>query len=146
MTDVGFYHLTATPFERALPRLLEKVLGAGARAVVLAGSNARIESLDTALWVYDPESFLPHGTAGAGNPANQPVYLTAREENPNGAAILVLIDGIEAEFLSTFERRFDGTDEAAVAAARERWNARKAAGDALTYWKQAPDGRWEKEA
>ena len=147
MTDVGFYHLTATPLERALPKLLEKVLESGARAVVLAGSEPRIESLDTALWVYDPGSFLPHGTAGAGDPADQPVFLTTREENPNGAAILVLVDGIEPAFLNSFDRCldvFDGTDEAAVAAARKRWSARKSAGDAVTYWKQAPDGRWEK--
>jgi DNA polymerase-3 subunit chi len=149
VTDVGFYHLTATPLERALPKLLEKVLESGARAVVLAGSEPRIESLDTALWVYDPDSFLPHGTAGAGNPADQPVFLTTREENPNGAAILVLVDGIEPAFVNSFDRCldvFDGTDEAAVAAARERWSARKSAGDAVTYWKQASDGRWEKGA
>ena len=149
MTGVGFYHLTATPLERALPKLLEKVLESGARAVVLAGSEPRIESLDTALWVYDPDSFLPHGTAGAGNPADQPVFLTTREENPNGAAILVLVDGIAPAFVNSFDRCldvFDGTDEAAVAAARERWSARKSAGDAVTYWKQASDGRWEKGA
>lgn len=147
MTDVGFYHLTATPLERALPRLLEKVLDSGARALVLAASEPRIESLDTALWVYDPGSFLPHGTAGAGKPENQPVFLTIREENPNGAAILVLVDGVEPAFLASFDRCldiFDGTDEAAVAAARERWSNRKAAGDSVTYWKQSPDGRWER--
>ena len=147
VTDVGFYHLIATPLERALPKLLEKVLESGARAVVLAASKPRIESLDTALWVYNPDSFLPHGTAGAGVSADQPVFLSTCEENPNGADILVLVDGVEPDFLSTFARCldvFDGTDEVAVAAARERWSARKAAGDDVTYWKQAADGRWEK--
>ena len=30
MTEIGFYHLTRTPLERALPRILEKVLASGA--------------------------------------------------------------------------------------------------------------------
>ena len=40
---------------------------------------------------------------------------------------------------------FDGTDEAAVASARERWSAAKAAGHALTYWQQGARG-WEKKS
>ena len=39
---------------------------------------------------------------------------------------------------------FDGGDDTAVAAARERWKAYKAAGHDLTYWQQTDDGRWEK--
>jgi DNA polymerase-3 subunit chi len=149
MSDISFYHLTATPLERALPRLLEKVLDSGARAVVLGASEPRIESLDTAFWVYDPDSFLPHGTAGAGKPEDQPIYLTTLEENPNDATILVLVDGVDPAFVNSFSRCldiFDGTDEAAVAAARERWSARKSARHTVTYWKQAANGRWEKAA
>ena len=52
MTEVGFYHLTATPLERVLPKLLEKVLESGLRAVILAGSQARIDDLDTK-WAGD---------------------------------------------------------------------------------------------
>ena len=40
---------------------------------------------------------------------------------------------------------FDGNDEAAVAAARERWKAARAGGHALTYWQQGARG-WEKKA
>jgi DNA polymerase-3 subunit chi len=40
---------------------------------------------------------------------------------------------------------FDGGDEVAVAAARERWRAAKAAGHDLAYWQQGPRG-WEKKA
>ena len=37
MTEIGFYHLTQSPLERALPRLLEKAHASGARVVVMAG-------------------------------------------------------------------------------------------------------------
>lgn len=149
MTEIGFYHLRTTPLEKALPRLLEKVLEGGHRALVMAGSAERVAWLDSTLWTYDPASFLPHGTERDGRPERQPIYLTAKAENPNGADVLVLVDGVEPDQLSGFTRcldLFDGADAAAVEAARRRWKARAAEGHALTYWQQADGGRWEKKA
>jgi len=40
---------------------------------------------------------------------------------------------------------FDGGDDAALAAARARWKAAKAAGHELAYWQQGARG-WEKKA
>ncbi len=54
MTEVGFYHLLTTPLEKALPGLLVKALDGGMRAVVLAGSDERVEALCAALWTFDP--------------------------------------------------------------------------------------------
>ena len=119
MTEIGFYHLTRTPLERALPKLLEKVLGAGKRAVVRVGSDERVAFLNGALWTYDSASFLPHGTAKEGEALDQPIWLTADEENPNGAQILVLTDGAEAADVDAFERcleMFDGREQQAVEA------------------------------
>ncbi len=85
MTDIGFYHLTGMPLERALPKLLERVLRSGKRAVVMAGSEERVESLNAMLWTYRQDSFLPHGSARDANPEAQPVWLTAKDENPINA-------------------------------------------------------------
>ena len=148
MTEIGFYHLTSTPLEKALPRLLEKVVEGGHRAVVMAGSAERVASLDATLWTYDPASFLPHGSAKDGKAERQPIYLTTMAENPNGADVLVLVDGVEPADVGAFARcldMFDGGDEAAVEAARARWKARKAAGHAVTYYQQSDSGRWEKK-
>ena len=41
---------------------------------------------------------------------------------------------------------FDGRDEAAVQAARERWRDYRDAGYPLTYWQQSEMGGWEKKA
>ena len=149
MPAIGFYHLQRSPLESALPRLLGKALEAGMRAVVMAGSIERVKALDAALWTFDQGSFLPHGTAAEGNAGEQPVYLTADEENPNGATLLALTDGVEPGFIDGFERcldLFDGNDEAAVAAARGRWKRLKDAGHELTYWQQTPEGGWEQKA
>lgn len=149
MTEIGFYHLTRSPLAVALPRLLERVLAAGKRAVVRAGSAERVEFLNTALWTYDPASFLPHGTAREGEAADQPIWLTAGDDNPNGAQVLILADGAEAGDPESYERcleMFDGNDPAAVEAARGRWRVYKEAGHVLTYWQQGERGGWEKKA
>jgi DNA polymerase-3 subunit chi len=148
VTEIGFYHLLATPVERALPRLLELGLKAGFRIVVLAGSPERVEHLDAVLWSYDDASFLPHGSRRDGRPERQPVWLSDSDENPNRADMLVLTDGAVSSRLAEYRRcldLFDGNDETALAAARERWRRAKDAGHALTYWRQTASGWAKKE-
>ena len=146
MAEIGFYHLTSTPLERALPKLLERARAQGHPIVVRACSAERVAQLDAILWTYDEASFLPHGSARDGNPAAQPIWLTEGQENPNRATMLVLVDGPEAGDLSAFARcadLFDGEDPAAVEAARLRWRRAREAGHELTYWRQTASG-WER--
>lgn len=144
-TRVAFYHLTRTTPEVALPDLLGRTLAAGARAVVLCGSADRVTAVDRALWAAASPDWLPHGSARTGHAALQPIWITDHPECPNGARYLFLLDGMEAE-PAAWERvfdLFDGGNEQAVAAARQRWTAAKAAGCALTYWRQTESG-WSK--
>lgn len=148
MADVAFYHLTRKPLETALPELLEKVVERGMRAVVRAGDEDRVRGLSELLWTYRKDSFLPHGWAEDGNGERQPVWLTTAEDNPAGATVLLLVDGVAASDLDGYDRcldLFDGRDEDAVAAARDRWRAARAGGHGVTYWKQGERG-WEKGA
>ncbi len=145
---VDFYHLQASPLERALPLLLEKALQAGQRAVVMAASQDRVDALSSLLWTYTAESWLPHGAAKDGFAADQPIWLTTTEENPNGARLLVLTDGMAAARPDAFDRcldLFDGENETALAAARERWKTAKVAGHELHYWQQTETG-WREQA
>jgi DNA polymerase-3 subunit chi len=148
VTDISFYHLERQSLDQVLPKLLERVIDAGLRAVVLAGSEERVERLNGLLWTYDEGSFLPHGARSDGNLADQPIYLTTEEENPNAATVLAVIDGVQPAHIEAFDRcleLFNGKDEAEVAAARERWQKYKAAGHAVTYWQQSGQGKWEKK-
>ncbi len=127
--------------------MLGRTLKAGHRAVVLLGSAARVAELDAALWACADPDWLPHGTAATGDADLQPIWLTEADEAPNGARYAFLMDGVQSDALAGFERvfdLFDGRDEAAVAAARLRWSAAKAAGHGLTYWQQGVRG-WEKK-
>jgi DNA polymerase III subunit chi len=147
MTEIRFYHLTRKTLEQALPELLEKTLERGWRAVVMAGSLERVEALTQHLWLYRADSFLPHGNAKDGEGEQQPVWLSVEDERPNGAEILFLTDGALTTRAGEYARVceiFDGNDESAVAAARERWKTYKAEGHDLSYWQQGERG-WTRE-
>ena len=149
MTEFLFYHLEHQPLERVLPSLVEKTLERGWRAVIQAGSEERLEALDTLLWTYKDDSFLPHGTKKDGHAELQPIYLTTGGDNPNGATVRFLVDGAVAADLAGYARLvtlFDGRDPQAVEQARAEWKRAKAAGCAVTYWQQGESGRWEQKA
>jgi DNA polymerase-3 subunit chi len=153
MAEIRFYHLTSSTLDRALPAILQKALAGGQRAVVVAGSPERAKALDLQLWTYEERSFLPHGLAPASGEdefaAEQPIWLTTKVENPNGAGLLVLIDGQTVDQLDDWKlvcEIFDGNDDDAVTAARARWKTLKAQNHELAYWRQTPSGGWEKAA
>lgn len=149
MTAIAFYHLEQSSLEQALPKLLEKTISLGKRALVLAGSDQRVESLAQVLWTYDAASWLPHGSKKDGNPDDQPIWISTEAKALNGASFLFMTDGVDCDELQGFERcfdLFDGHDEAAVLAARGRWKKLKEAGHDLAYWQQDADGRWSQKA
>ncbi len=101
------------------------------------------------LWTYRDDGFLPHGTVKDGHATEQPVWLTADDDNPNDAQVRFLADGADMPDYAGYQRvvlLFDGNDAEAVERARELWKAAKAAGHDATYWQQSERGRWEKKA
>ena len=149
MTDISFYHLERSPLEAALPKLLEKTLEAKKRALVLAGTDARVEGLAEVLWAYDQNAWLPHGTVKDGFPDQQPIWISKSDDNINEATYLFLTDGAETITVPDYERcfeLFDGNDPDAVSEARLRWKAYKEEGHTLAYWQQTPSGGWAKKS
>ncbi|MCA0424905.1 MAG: DNA polymerase III subunit chi [Proteobacteria bacterium] len=149
MSEVWFYHLQTKPLEATLPTLVARSRERGWNVVIRAGSDERMAVLDDLLWTYDEESFLAHGTASEPQPETQPVLLTTRDEAPNGAQILFLVDGAGLPAEWPFERvvmMFDGNDMDAVDGARTAWKTVKGKGHAVTYWQQDDNGRWVKKA
>ena len=152
MSETLFYHLERRALEDVLPGLVEKSLGRGWRAVIKAESADRADALDTLLWTFN-DGFLPHAQAGDGEAARQPVLITTEEGIANGAAILFVVGGAAppdwtseaAKALTRIVLLFDGHDPSAVQTAREAWKAAKAAGHDVTYWKESPTGKWEKQ-
>ncbi|MBQ0817577.1 MAG: DNA polymerase III subunit chi [Hyphomicrobiaceae bacterium] len=148
-TEVFFYHLENRSLEQVLPTLLERSIERGWRAVVQASSKERVEALNTALWTFREDSFLPHGDSSDGTAAAQPIFLTDEEDNPNDASVRFLVDGATLEDAASYARVvhvFDGHDEDAVTRARSAWADAKDKGYGVSYWQQDGDGRWQKKA
>ena len=118
MTEILFYHLQRQPLERVLPTLLEKSIERGWRVVVQAASEERAEALDAHLWTFRDDSFLPHGTWRESEAREQPILLTVHDDNPNGASVRFLLDGVPLPSdVAAYERivlLFDGEDPDAV--------------------------------
>lgn len=148
MADIRFYHLKTQTVSEALPAILMKALSGGRRVVVRLGDDKAVETLCDHLWTYRADSFIPHGSAKDGHAANQPVWITARDENPNGADVLVTTHAMETgpgDFGTICEMITDHEPDS-VTAARGRWKTYKDAGHDVTYWLQTDAGGWEKKA
>lgn len=149
VVQVDFYHLTADPIERVLPRIAERVLETGGRLLVVSGDEGLAARLDQHLWNYTPESFLPHGRAGEEGEAEQPVLIAASIAIPpaNGARAVALADGVWRDEALDFDRAFHFFDDVTVEAARAAWRTLGGReGVERNFWKRDEEGRWRKLA
>lgn len=145
--QVDFYHLTATPIDRALPQIAAKVLSTGGRLLIVADSATQRQAIDRLLWSYSAESFLPHAEAGGEFDASQPILLSGTTVAANDARNIALVDGVWRDEALAFDRAFHFFDADRISDARTAWKA-LADRDGVTrnYWKQNDEGRWEKAA
>jgi DNA polymerase-3 subunit chi len=82
--------------DRVCAVLLEKIFDSGARSVVYSPLCERTKVLDSFLWTFKQNSFIPHGSSENSPQADlHPIWLTDKKENPNSAQTLMLIDCCE---------------------------------------------------
>ena len=146
--EILFYHLEQQPLEKVIPVLLEKSLERGWKAVVEVGSQERAQSLDSALWSWRDDSFLPHAVDGGEQDALQPVLLTTSTDNANAADIRFFVDRAVPRVEGDYQRlvfMFNGHDPDAVEEARACWKALSPDNE-VTYWQQDSSRRWSKKA
>jgi DNA polymerase-3 subunit chi len=149
VTEVFFYHLERQPLDRVLPRLLKQALDRGWRSVVQASSQQRVEALSALLWTFEEEGFLPHGSRDDGFASLQPIWLTEGDDAPNGATVRFFVDGATPVTVVGLARAviiFDGSDAAAIDAARQSWKIFRNRGLTVSYWQQDETGRWQNRA
>lgn len=145
--QVDFYHLTGAPAERILTRLVERVLGEGGRMLIVCGEEALAKRVDEHLWTYRPESFLPHGRAGQGEDAGQPVLIACACDATNGARNIALADGVWRDPALSFDRVFLLFGDDRIDEARATWRNLGGRDDLeRRFWKQDEAGKWERQA
>jgi DNA polymerase-3 subunit chi len=153
MAETLFYHLERRTLDQVLPGLIERTLERGWRALIKTESADRAAALDSLLWTYNDQTFLPHAQEGDGDAKCQPVLITVEENNTNDANVLFLVggaqppewDGAGTKSLTRIVLMFDGRDDTALANARAWWKDAKSAGHDVTYWKEMPTGKFEKQ-
>ena len=150
MSRVDFYHLQSKKLEDVLPQLLIKAYELGKNAVVRVGNDERVEFLNSLLWTFEDQSFLPHGSKKDSSADKQPIWLTSENDNPNHAVFLFLVDGAAAEVeeVMSYERVFnifDGNSAEALGKARAFWKELKNHEINVFYWQQNANGSWEQK-
>ena len=134
---VDFYHLTQIPLERALPSIAERVFAGGERLVVVADDDGLLDRLDTALWTFRSDSFLPHGRVG-----DQPILL-CQPADATAAQNIALADGVWRDIALSFARAFYFFGSSTIDDARGAWRALGENSDVdRHYWKQDDAGKW----
>ena len=145
--EIWFYHLESASVEETLPPLIEKCLDRGWRALVLSPSAERLQALDSHLWTWKPNSWLPHHSPGSQEGHVAPIQLGDSQGEARAAEAVFLLDGANWGPLDGVSRvfvLFDGRDPDNVTHARQQWRVAKETGLLPTYWRQGEDGRWAK--
>ena len=147
-TQYWFYHLEASTLEGVLPGLLEKTLEKGWRALVKLPAS-KLAELDSFLWTFRDDAFLPHGRDDEPQAELQPILLSASTESARGFDAVFLLDGASVEDLGGVNRvmiMINGRSQDDIGRERGRWKTLKASGAELAYYQQDERGRWEKKA
>ncbi len=106
MVNVSIY-IYKNPFEKVLPKLLEKALAHKARCFILTSTEEEAEALSTSLWTYTPLGFLPHGTPKDGFFDQQPIVLTSQLDLVQQVDILFLYSAVPPlDWIQKFKRCF----------------------------------------
>jgi DNA polymerase-3 subunit chi len=141
---LDFWQYTDDPLEKVVTLIAKRVLGEGARLLVVSEDAEQRAAIARALWQAGPESFLANGEADAPGGADQPILLSAEPAASNGASHLILADGV---FRDTpgFARVFLLFPPDAAPAARAAWRAQDGREDVERAYFAQEDGRWVKK-
>lgn len=149
MTEVRFYHLSQDVTTKAVPEILGKALARDMKILLKVPDAERAAFYDDWLWRFQPESFLPHGKEGDPFPEKQPVWISADDQAPNGATMVMVVEEAEMPPLADFALvclLFDSENPHRLERARKLWGElKKQDGLSLTYWQQQDNGSWTKK-
>ena len=144
-----FYHLERPPLAGALAPLFEKCLERNWRVLVSSPDASQLSQIDSELWKWREESFLPHALEGE-HSARQPVLLSGGLANANKASVLVLLKGQEVETPSVDYQRvmvvFEDADMSARNTARLQYKRARDDGMTVRYFQQTPAGGWSEKS
>lgn len=141
---LDFWQVTDDPIEKVVTLIAKRVLGEGARLLVVAADAEQRTAIARALWQAGPDSFLANGEADAPGAAAQPILLSADLAAANGASHVILADGMFRD-APGFARIFLLFAPDAAPAARQAWRAHDGRADVERAYFAQENGRWVKK-
>jgi len=121
MTRIDFYVLSSdqtSDGDLFACRLAEKAYRAGLRVLIAVDDRERAEQLDTLLWTFREDSFLPHASQSAGERAA--VEINCGEEPEQHHGLLINLCTSVPGWFSRFERLAEIVVQQPEALARSR--------------------------
>lgn len=107
MTEVDFYVLASgdkNAQKHFACRLAEKAVRQGNNVMLLTEDETASDEMDTLLWVFAPQSFVPHSVLGKGDSEQVPVVISHDQDDHDHHDVLVNIQpGLPPHF-SRFKR------------------------------------------
>ena len=88
MSSYGFYQLMTRQLDAVVPRLLEKVLAAGHRVLLVGDDRAVLQKLDVALWSHDAAYAAHPDRFGHRRPAPPKLPTAAWINQPSQEALI----------------------------------------------------------
>ena len=152
LTEIVIYEFANTEPMKALPALVQKCLEQKWKVVIQCESEQIRDDLNSFLWLFEKNSFLPHGTEADGFSNKQPIFLTCINENPNSANAKIAfgkVDTGEIDSISEFDRYMvvvDSKDKETVKVAGEFFQKLSKSGYQAKYQKQNSNGGWSERA
>jgi DNA polymerase-3 subunit chi len=139
---VDFYQLGAAQPESVIASIAGKLIDDRQRLLIVASDEGLLARLDRQLWDQGAASFLPHGVAGGGDDAAQPILLSTGTDAPNLARNILIADGEWREAALAYDRAFYLFDEGTLEGARLAWKLLSGReGVERNYW-ASEEGKW----
>lgn len=127
LTRVEFIKLKRPERARILCELAEEFYQAGKRVLVMVQDDNQGVTLDQFMWTCKKGAFIPHVyDNGSVDCHDEPVVIIAKEENPNGAEVLLMGVPCSTDFIRHFQHVIDFAetfDDSRLEESRERFKA-----------------------
>lgn len=138
MPNVDFYTIAQTTETDRLVfacRLIEKAFGRGHLIYVHMDSEDQAQELDTLLWEFNPEAFIPHAIDGLIDDEDVPVVIGYGGDHNGPKDVLVNLGKDIPPFHADFNRITEIVinEESAKQTSREHWKTYKEAGYELKH-------------
>ncbi|SHJ58506.1 DNA polymerase III, chi subunit [Malonomonas rubra DSM 5091] len=108
MTVVRFAKLERPEKARLLCQLAEEQQALDKKILIRVQDDNQAVALDRFMWTWDKGAFLPHAfNNGSVDCLDEPIVISVREENPNGASVLIMGEPCSPGYLKKFELVID---------------------------------------